>query len=155
LVYHAGVPLGIARAVLDEAHDLCKTKRVPPRNQLLQDDPRTLDCIGRAETALAAARSHTYATLIDIWETLCRGDTPTLRQRADCRMMILHAHEVGKSVVDSIVSLVATSSIVHHSVFDRGLRDITTACQHRQAHVRLYSEGGAAYMGYEPEYPWF
>jgi alkylation response protein AidB-like acyl-CoA dehydrogenase len=155
LVYHAGVPLGIARAVLDEARALCTTKRVAPLHQLLRDDPRTQECIGRAEATLAAARSHCYGTLADLWATLCAGQDLSLEQRIANRLMMVYVHEASKKVVDDIVNLVSTSSIVHNSVFDRGLRDITTACQHRQSHTRLYSAGGRAYLGLEQEYPWF
>ena len=111
LVYHAGVPLGIARAVLDEAHVLCRTKRVAPHNQLLQDDIRTQECIGRAEVTLAAARNYTYAMITDLWKTLSSGHELSLRQRADNRMMMVHVHEAGKKVVEDIVNLVATSSL--------------------------------------------
>jgi alkylation response protein AidB-like acyl-CoA dehydrogenase len=155
VTYQAGVPLGIARGALDAARKLCKTKRVLPGNTLLQDDPRVQECIGWAETTLAAARNHTFAMLEDAWATLCKREKMTLEQRANCRMMVIYAHEVGKKVVQRIVDLAATSSIIHHSVFDRALRDITTAAQHRQVHTRLYNAGGRAYLGLPQEYPWF
>jgi alkylation response protein AidB-like acyl-CoA dehydrogenase len=155
LVCHVAVPLGIARAALDEAKKLCKTKTLPPRNQLLQDDPLAQDYIARAETALAAARSHTYGTLGRLWETLCAGTRPSPEQRAEYRMMIVHGHQVGKQIVDDMVELTATNAVVRNSVIDRSLRDVTTACQHRQVHPRLYATAGRIFLGLEAGDPSF
>jgi alkylation response protein AidB-like acyl-CoA dehydrogenase len=149
------VPLGIARAAVDEALRLCKKKALPPQNVLLQDDPLTWDCIGRAETTLAAARNHTYATLADLWETLQAGQYPSHLQRAAYRTMIVYAHQVGKYVVDQMVELVATNAVVRNSVIDRALRDITTASQHRQVHTRLYGTAGRFHLGVGPIDPMF
>jgi len=150
--YQAGVPLGIARAALDEAHALCRTKRVIPGNHLLQDDPRTQECIGRAETNLAAARNYIFDVLTDAWATLSAGQPLSPEQRTACRMTLVHAHEAGRKVVDSMVNLAATSSLGRSSVLERALRDIITASQHRQVHPRHYAGGGRAYLGVSQEF---
>jgi alkylation response protein AidB-like acyl-CoA dehydrogenase len=147
LVTHAAVPLGIARAALDEARKICKTKTLPPHNQLLAEDPIAWDCIGRAEAALAAARAYTYGTLADLWASLSTTGFLSDEQRVHYRSMIIHAHQAGKQIVDSLVDLLATSAVIKNSILDRALRDVTTACSHRQVNSRLYRSAGRVHLG--------
>jgi len=147
LICHVGVPLGIARGVLDEVRTFCRTKVLPLTNQALQDDAAVQELVGRAETELAAARSHTYAVTRELWSILCSGRLPNAQERSEYRAMIVYAHHVAKDVVDKVVEIAATSAVVKNSVFDRALRDVTTASQHRQCNTRLYRTVGRGYLG--------
>jgi alkylation response protein AidB-like acyl-CoA dehydrogenase len=149
LVCHAGLAIGIARGVLDAANALAQSKTLPPQNQPLRDEVYAQECIGRAETALAAARSHTYSVLGRFWDTLCAGKIPTPQERAEYRLMMVHSHDVAKKVITDVVDMAASNGVLHNSTLDRGLRDITTACQHRAVHARQYRVGGRLYLGLE------
>lgn len=155
LCAHLGVPLGIARGVLDAAIEACRSKRLPPDGLLLRDEPKTQEAIARAETALAAARAYAYGTLGDLWDALTCGRQPDPRQAAAFRMSKVHAYEVARQVTSAMIDVLATSAVSRHSVFDRALRDLATAAQHRQLHSRLYLPAGRIFLGLDPADPSF
>jgi alkylation response protein AidB-like acyl-CoA dehydrogenase len=155
LCAHLGVPLGIARGVLDAAIDACKSKRLPPDGQLLRDEPKTQEAIARAETMLAAARAYAYGTLNDLWEILRSGKQPDPHLAAAFRTSKVHAYDVARQVTSSMMDVLATSAVSRQSVFDRALRDLATAAQHRQLHPRLYLPAGRIFLGLDPADPSF
>ena len=111
LVCHTGVPLGIARAALDSMLVLCATKEMMPSRQLLRKDTQMQETIASTEASLGAARSYAYGTLEDLWDTLCKGNKPSARQRATYRMMMVHCHQVAKTVIATLYDAAATSAI--------------------------------------------
>jgi len=155
LVSHAGVPLGIARNALDFVEELTTQKKSVPSGQLMREDPVVQETIAWAEAHLGAARGYVYATLEDLWETLCKGDRPSPKQRAAYRMMITYSHQAAKQVITTLYDTAATSSIFKPSRLDRDVRDILTACQHRVVHLRMYRPAGRLLLGLEPEEPLF
>jgi len=151
LVSHAGVPLGIARSALDFVEDLSGRKRMMPGNNLLKEDVQFQETIAWAEAHLGAARSYVYATLEDLWETLCKGERLSPKQRAQYRMMITYSHQAAKQVISTLYDTASTSSIFRSGKLDRDMRDIITACQHRVVHLRMYRPAGRLLMGLEPD----
>jgi alkylation response protein AidB-like acyl-CoA dehydrogenase len=150
LVSHAGVPLGIARGALDFVEGLAGRKEMMPR-RLMRDDTQVQETIAWASAHLEAARSYVYRTLDDLWETLCKGDKPSPRQRAHYRMMITYSHQAAKQVISTLYDLAATSSIFRSGRLDRGMRDILTACQHRVVHLKMYRPSGRLLLGLDPD----
>ena len=155
LVSHAGVPLGIARNALDFVEELAEQKKVMPSGQFMREDPTVQETIAWAEAHLGAARSYVYGTLDDLWETLCKGDKPSPRQRAAYRMMMTYSHQAAKQLISTLYDTAATSSIFRSSRLDRDLRDILTACQHRVVHLKMYRPAGRLLLGLDPEEPLF
>jgi alkylation response protein AidB-like acyl-CoA dehydrogenase len=155
LVCHAGVPLGIARGALDAVLELCGRKEMAPTHRLLRDDTHTQETIAWAEATMGAARSYVYGSLEELWETLCKGDKASPRQRATYRMMMVYAHQIAKEVISVLYDLAATSAIFRSHPLDRQMRDILTACQHRVVHPRMYRPAGRLLMGLDPEEPFF
>jgi alkylation response protein AidB-like acyl-CoA dehydrogenase len=155
LVSHAGVPLGIARNALDFVEELMQRKKVIPGNQLMREDPTFQETIASCEAQLGAARSYVYATLEDLWETICQGQRPSPRQRAAYRMMMTYSHQAAKQLILTLYDTAATSSIFRSSRLDRDMRDILTACQHRVVHLKMYRPAGRLLLGLDPEEPLF
>jgi alkylation response protein AidB-like acyl-CoA dehydrogenase len=155
LVCHAGVPLGIGRGALDSVLELCGRKEMAPTRRLLRDDTQTQETIAWAEASLGAARSYVYGTLEDLWETLCKGDKASPRQRAAYRLMMIHSHKIAKEVISVLYDLAATSAIFRAHPLDRRMRDILTACQHRVVHPKMYRPAGRVLLGLDPEEPFF
>jgi len=151
LVTHAGVPLGIARSALDFMEELSAHKEMLPSRRLLREDTQVQETVAWAEATLEAARSYVYRTLEDLWETLCRGDQPSPRQRAHYRLMMTYAHQAAKQVVSTLYDTAATSAIFQTSPLDRTMRDILTACQHRVVHLKMYRPAGRLLLGLDPE----
>jgi alkylation response protein AidB-like acyl-CoA dehydrogenase len=155
LVCHTGVPLGIARGALDCVLELCGRKELMPSRQLLRDDTHTQETIAWAEASIEAARNYAYGTLEDLWETLCRGDKVSVKQRAHYRLMMVYCHQSAKQVISVLYDLAATSAIFRSHPLERFARDIMTACQHRVVHPRMYRPGGRMLLGLDPDEPFF
>ena len=155
LVCHTGVPLGIARAALDSMLELCATKEMMPSRQLLREDTQMQETIASAAASLGAARSYAYGTLEDLWNTLCKGNKPSARERATYRMMMVHCHQVAKTVIATLYDAAATSAIFRGYPLERQMRDILTACQHRVVHPRMLRPAGRMLLGLAPEEAFF
>lgn len=161
LVTHAGVPLGIARAALDTVIELASRKELLPdphklfSPRLLRDESRVHEAIAVAEGTLAAARGFVYSTLEALWETLNRNETPSPRQRALYRIMLIDVHRAAKDVVSTMYDLAATSAIYRSHPLDRLMRDILTACQHGIVHPKMYRPAGRLLLGLESGDPLF
>lgn len=161
LVTHAGVPLGIARAALDTVIELASHKELLPdphklfSPRLLRDESRVHEAIAVAEGTLAAARGFVYSTLEALWETLNRNETPSPRQRALYRIMLIDVHRAAKDVVSTMYDLAATSAIYRSHPLDRLMRDILTACQHGIVHPKMYRPAGRLLLGLESGDPLF
>jgi alkylation response protein AidB-like acyl-CoA dehydrogenase len=151
LVSHAGVPLGIARGALDFMEELSAHKEQMPSRRLLREDTQVQETVAWAEATLEATRSYVYRTVEDLWETLCRGDRPSPRQRAHYRLMMTYSHQTAKQVVSALYDTAATSAIFQTSPLDRNMRDILTACQHRVVHLKMYRPAGRLLLGLDPE----
>jgi alkylation response protein AidB-like acyl-CoA dehydrogenase len=151
LVFHAGVPLGIARGALDFVAELGSRKMMQPSGRPLREDTRVQETFARAEASLGAARAYVYSTVEELWATLCKGDRPSPRQRAAYRLMITYAHQTAKDVVSALFDTAATSAIFRSSPLDRNLRDIATACQHHVVHLKMYRPAGGLLLGLESE----
>lgn len=150
LVSHAGVPLGLARSALDFVEELSLRKESMP-GRPMRDDGEVQSAIGNAEAAVGAARCYVYGTLEDLWATLNAGEKPSPRQRAHYRLMMTHAHQTAKDVINRLYDLAATSAIFRSSRLERIMRDILTSSQHRVVHPKMYRPAGRLMLGLDPE----
>lgn len=153
LAPHYGVPLGIARRAVDTVVELALSKHTAPTglggSAKLCDDAQVQEAIALAEVELGAARSLTYGTVGELWESLVARERITRRQRGMYRMAMSWTHQVARRVVASMYDVASTSSIARGSPLDRQLRDISTACQHRMVHSRVYAPAGRLLLGLE------
>lgn len=145
-----GVSLGIARASIDTLVELAANKVVIPGKRL-QDDLLVQTAVGRAEAELGAARSYIYDATASLYDTVSAGDEPSLAQRAAYRLAGINAFRASKSVVTRMYESGGGAALYSKSLLDRQYRDITTITQHAFANERVYSEGGRALMGLDPQ----
>ena len=150
LVSHAGVPLGLARSALDFVEELTTHKEVMP-GRPMRDDAQVQETIASAEATVEAARCYVYRTLEDMWATLCAGERLSTRQRAHYRLMMTHAHQTAKNVINILYDLAATSAIFRSSRLERNMRDILTSSQHRVVHPKMYRPAGRLILGLDPQ----
>jgi alkylation response protein AidB-like acyl-CoA dehydrogenase len=150
LVSHAGVPLGLARNALDFVEELSARKELTPGCPL-REDGQVQETIAKAEAAIEAARCYVYRTLENLWATLCEEEKPSPRQRAHYRLMMTHAHQTAKEVINILYDLAATSAIFRSSPLERNMRDILTSSQHRVVHPKMYRPAGRLILGLDPE----
>jgi alkylation response protein AidB-like acyl-CoA dehydrogenase len=143
----AGVPLGIARAALDELIDLAGAKRpTGTPTQRLADQPLVHDRVARAEAGLAAARCY----LLDAVSTLhaeAVAGPPSLAARTTARLAVSHAVDASVAAVDAAYSLAGGSAIYRSSPLQRHLRDVHTATQHLLLSPTLWPAAGKVLLG--------
>ena len=154
LVSHAGVRSG-SRATRSTSSRSSSGRR---RHSKRPADARRSDDSGNHRIVRGSTRRGAQLrlrTLADLWETLCKGDRPSPRQRAAYRMMMTYSHQAAKQLISTLYDTAATSSIFRSSRLDRDMRDILTACQHRVVHLKMYRPAGRLLLGLDPEEPLF
>jgi len=155
LANHASIPLGIARAAIDTVIELSAHKVMWPSKRPLREEGQVQEAIAWAEASLGSARSYVFDVMEDIWDTLCRGETLSLRQRGLFRIMLVHVHRIAKEAVELMYDTASTSSIFRKHPLDRQMRDILTACQHRVVQTNICRPGGRMLLGLDPNAPFF
>ena len=149
LYSHIPMPLGIARAALDYVYELGETKRILPGTSLLKQRGDAHEAVARAEAALCSARSWTYEVMADFWDTLCRGDELSVRQRSMFRLIQVHVSHTAKDIVAQLYDIVGSSAIHENSPMDRLMGDIRVVCAHRIVQPRMYRPSGKMLFGIE------
>jgi indole-3-acetate monooxygenase len=129
-MFLAAVPLGIARRALDEFTAVAAEKIRGPAAASIGHDADVQCGLAKAEGALASARSFLFDTIAGAWGTACRGDAPSLEQRA---LVLLAANQVvraGADAVSRVFRLAGAEAVFAGHPLQRCFRDIHTAGQH-------------------------
>jgi alkylation response protein AidB-like acyl-CoA dehydrogenase len=154
LYTHCPVPLGIARAAIDETIALGSRKRIWPSGRYLKEDAKFQEIIAEAEAALGAARAYVYSAVGDLWDALACGRAPTTHERALFRLCQIHVSRVAKDVVTQMYDAAATSALQRGNPLDRHLRDVLTLCQHRVVQTKMYRPVGQVLLGVGSKDDW-
>jgi alkylation response protein AidB-like acyl-CoA dehydrogenase len=94
-----GVPLGIARAAIDDLITTAASKKPMSSTQPLRDHTTVQIEVGRAEAILRSARAFVFEAIEALWAAGERGEV-TYRDRALARMAGSHAASAAVQVVD-------------------------------------------------------
>jgi indole-3-acetate monooxygenase len=139
-----GVPLGMARAMIDQVNDVMQTKVEMPSGRLYKDTARVQTAIAEAEMTLGAARAYSYSALERHWKCLDSGENLPQKVSIDLALARIHAMHAAREVIRSLFDVVGGNAIyAERGPFDRALRDIETLCQHFAAQRRLLEHLGA------------
>ncbi|MGV9992792.1 acyl-CoA dehydrogenase family protein [Streptomyces sp. NPDC003374] len=145
-----GVPLGVARAALDDVRQLAATRTDRATGTPWTEDYRVQTVIARAEMDLAAARYAVLGSLREQWDALEAGREQTPDERVATVLARVNAFRTARSVVASLFDLVATAAVHRPSVLDRRLRDLNVMCQHVMAQEEVVQSAGAHLLGGTP-----
>jgi alkylation response protein AidB-like acyl-CoA dehydrogenase len=129
-MFLAAVPLGIARRALEEFTALAARKVRGPAAQSIGHDAAAQVELSRAEGTLAAARSFLFDVIGSVWDTACRGDEPSLDQRALVLLAANQAVRAGAEAVDRVFRLAGADAVFASHPLQRCFRDIHAAGQH-------------------------
>ena len=146
----SGVPLGVARAALEEAKEVAAGKVIFPAMTLARDDATLQWNIGRAESLVGSARAYFFDTVGTMWESLCRGATPTPAEWTAVRLALTTAFQAGKEAVSLVYEGLGTTGVYRKSPLDRHFRDATTMAQHILCQTKTYANCGRSLLGLEP-----
>jgi alkylation response protein AidB-like acyl-CoA dehydrogenase len=150
-----GVPLGLARAALDELKRLAGEKRVPPLMTLLRDEYRVQEAVGEGEALLQSARAFVFDAMGDAWRTLCAGDPLSRPQRARVGLMLAHSVRAARQVVQLAYDTAGGAAIYRKSPLDRQLRDVVTVSAHVVGQRKAYAMVGREMLGLESPFTYF
>lgn len=151
---HGAHALGIARAALDAAKEIARTRVGYGSDLPVRESPRMQQIIGEATAAIDSARTWFYACADELWEAQQAGETTPL-QRARVRLAASHAAKASLQTVEQLYTSLGTSSVFAASPLDRQFRDIRTASAHIMIGYPTFEAAGRVEMGLAAAFPFF
>jgi alkylation response protein AidB-like acyl-CoA dehydrogenase len=138
-----GVPLGMARAMIDQVTDLMQSKVEFPSGRPYKNISRVQSAIAEAEMILGAARAYAYSALERHWKRLEASERPTDKDRIDLALARVNTAQAARTVIRSLYDTAGSNAIyAQRGPFDRALRDIETLCQHFGVQRRVLENCG-------------
>jgi alkylation response protein AidB-like acyl-CoA dehydrogenase len=137
----AAVSLGVARAMLDAAIDLARSK-APAGLNAMRENNAVQGAIGRTEGNLRAARGYLYATIGEVWRDLTQSGSYTEDQRAALRLASTWTIHQAASVVDAAYHMAGATAVFSANKFERRFRDMHAIAQQIQARDSHYEDVG-------------
>jgi indole-3-acetate monooxygenase len=141
----AATSLGVARATLDAAIELARTKQ-PQGLAAMHTNNAVQGVIGRTEASLRAARAYLYATAAETWRDLERGDRLTEAHRVALRIATTWTIHQSAAVVDTAYHMAGATAVFAANPFERRFRDMHTIAQQIQARDTHYEDAGRAIL---------
>ena len=148
------VLLGTAQGAIDELVELAPGKKTF-EGGTLADRPATQDRIGRAETALRAARGLLFLVATQFDRAAEAGDPITLELRSSLHAAQSHSASVSREVLVSMHERAGSTSVYLGSRFERLIRDGLVATQHLNHSARFFEDVGRIRLGMAPQIPLF
>src|SRR6185295_7218252 len=103
------IPLGVARAAIDEAIFILERQGYAGRRR--QGASSGPEALGRAEAMYMAARAYAYDSLERQWDALVRGAQLTKRQRAHVWLSRTNAFQMVRDVTRALYDAIGAESI--------------------------------------------
>jgi indole-3-acetate monooxygenase len=141
----AATSLGVARATLDAAIDLARTK-LPQGLGAMRENNAVQGLIGRSEASLRAARAYLYTTAADVWRHLETGAALTEAHRIAIRIAATWTIHQAASVVDTAYHMAGATAVFAANPFERRFRDMHAIAQQLQARDTHYEDAGRAIL---------
>jgi len=150
----AGVPLGLARQAIDEAHSVLLEKRHRLSGVSYKQAATVQAGIAEAEMILGRARSYVYRSLDTQWQRLQDQVPLTAQERADVWLSRLNAFLAARDVTRLLYDLIGADSIyTHKTALDRCLRDAQTMCQHLVGQSKGLVDVGGLLLDVDRDFP--
>src|SRR5712671_1568945 len=145
----AAVSVGLARATLDAAVDLARSK-TPAGLKTMRENNAVQGAIGRNEASLRAARAYLYATATEVWRDLTRTGNLTDEHRAALRLASTWTIHQAASVVDAAYHMAGATAVFSANKFERRFRDMHAIAQQIQASDTHYEDVGKMILTADP-----
>jgi alkylation response protein AidB-like acyl-CoA dehydrogenase len=146
----AAVPLGIARAAIDEVVDLASKKTPTGSKALLRDREAAQAQVGRAESLVRASRAFLRESVDELADIVERTGEASMHARALVRLACANATEQGAAAVRLMFDAAGATANFESSPLERCLRDVLAASQHIALVANNYVLGGRVLLGLEP-----
>src|SRR5579862_221905 len=151
----ASVPLGIARAAIEAFIELAEGKTPIGGSARLRDKASAQAELGKAEALLSSARAFLVEQLHGVWNTVAKGDMPSLPQRATARLAAAQAAAASAQAVDLVYNAAGGTAIYEHNLLERCFRDVQATTQHVGISSANFELSGRVLLGLDPGTPRF
>ena len=141
----AATSLGVARATLDAAIDLARSK-IPQGLSAMRENNAVQGQIGRTEASLRAARAYLYSTAAEVWRDLSQGMAITEAHRIAIRIAATWTIHQSAAVVDTAYHMSGATAVFAKNPFERRFRDMHAIAQQIQARDTHYEDAGKAIL---------
>ncbi|MCK1742778.1 acyl-CoA dehydrogenase family protein [Bradyrhizobium sp. 139] len=138
----AAVSLGIARATLDAAIALARSKHQSLAASTMRDNQAVQGLIGRTEGDLRAARAYLYATANAMWRDLSTTGEFSPAHRSAVRLAATWTIHQSANVVDAAYHMAGATAVFRSNPFERRFRDMHAITQQIQARDTHYEDVG-------------
>ena len=151
-----GVPLGMARAAIDQFRETMQSKVELPSQRPYKNTSRVQTAIAEAEMLLGAAHSYAYFALERHWRRLDAREPLTEKDSIELALSRVNSAQAARQTIRSLYDAVGSAAIyAERGPFDRALRDIETLCQHFAVQRRVLENVGALMLKAEaPSMPY-
>ena len=144
------VSLGVARATLDAAVNLARSK-ASFGLKAMRENTAVQAGIGRAEAQLRAARAYLYATAAETWRDLTSGsDELREEQLTALRLAATWTIHQAAAVTDAAYHMAGSTAVFSENAFERRFRDMHAIAQQLQARDQHYESVGLAILTAKP-----
>ena len=151
----ATVPLGIARAAIDDLLELAGRKAPSYLATPLKDRSNIQALIGEAEAVLGAGRAYLYEALREVWDKALQGYVIDMPGKMKLQLAATYAAAAAAKVVDLVHTAAGTTGIRDEHRFQRHFRDAHTITQHAYISASRYESGGQYFLGVPIEWPFY
>ena len=151
----ATVPLGIARAAIDDLLELAGRKAPSYLATPLRDRVNIQALVGEAEATLGAGRAYLYEALREVWDKALLGHVIDMPGKMKLQLAATYAAAAAAKVVDLVHTAAGTTGIRDEHRFQRHFRDAHTITQHAYISASRYESGGQYFLGVPIEWPFY
>jgi indole-3-acetate monooxygenase len=151
----ATAPLGIARAAIEAFVELAEGKTPIGGSSKLRDKASAQADVGKAEALVRSARAFLIDELQGIWDTVAKGEMPSVRQRAVARLAAAQAASASAQAVDLIYNAAGGTALYETSLIERCFRDVHATTQHVGIASANFEISGRVLLGLDPGTPRF
>jgi alkylation response protein AidB-like acyl-CoA dehydrogenase len=144
-----GVPLGIARAAIDDLTEMAQSKKPIGATQPLREHVTIQIEVGRAEATLRSARAFVFEALHELWEA-GRNREVTTHDRVLARIAGSHAAAAAVQVVDMMFAAGGGGGIYERGRLARCWRDAHAMSHHAGQSASQFQTAGRVLMGLDP-----
>jgi indole-3-acetate monooxygenase len=137
----ASVAVGVARATLDAAMDLSRSK-IPQGLKVMHENSAVQATLGRTEGNLRAARAYLHATAGEVWRDLVDTGKYTEQHRIALRLASTWTLHQATAVVDTAYHMAGATAVFAANKFERRFRDMHAIAQQIQARDTHYEDVG-------------
>lgn len=153
--HFSSFPAGVGRRALDEFVEAANRKHRRSSPNPIADDPVIQHRFAIIDGDLRAARAFFIEAMGEAWETVTRGDSCSLQQRARVMAATQALHRAAVAAVDALLPLAGASAIYADNPIQRCSRDLHAASQHLLVNAHVLTDIGQVALGRTPTAPHF